>query len=218
MVFLLTNSKVGLYWLVRRCNTRSQYNSYSYTLSMMCIVYTFLSFARTVTQERIYALIDQWMTLPFFGVPIIWGWRVLGRIQSRFVVVLLLTFSCTAYFMFAPFHRKGFEVAILIHITMAFAALVEALMLGRSYASMFCTSNPLVIPAIKWLACLFGFVFLKVYDHELATIEVQGMKPFQTLTGHFWHKIADFMQLYAAQAFLDSLERVKAGINKKRGN
>ena len=66
---------------------------------------------RIVTQERIWGILDQWFTLPFFAVVTAWSIQYIYRFESALLTSFILSISVLSYFA-AVFHPLGFEFAL----------------------------------------------------------------------------------------------------------
>jgi len=63
------------------------------------------------------------------------------------------------------------------------------------------------------LTCCVLFVSLKLYDHSLAEWSV-----FRTLTGHFWSKVADILQMHFIMHFFVAAGSYEARVESMRAN
>lgn len=107
---------------------------------------------------------------------------------------MLLTTECLSLcsYSLALLHPCGFEVVLGVHIA---AVMGQALHAHRHYGST-CSG---VYLALGMLSCL-GFVVFKLCDRQLAQWHL-----FQRLTGHFWSKVSDVLQLHFIFLFLTNL-------------
>lgn len=176
---------VGGYWLYRATRppiSERADRGYFVAFAALAILYGPVQFVRIVTQDRMAGIADQWLTLPFFALAIAWNLRLQARAA---VAVPLVAASCASY-LFAVVHPRGFEIALAIHIAAVIATSVPTLrMAGR----------PGIAPFVLAIICCAMFVGLKKADFALAEL---GMVRF---TGHFWSKVADFLQIHFAAAF-----------------
>jgi hypothetical protein len=191
---------IGIYWLIRIKSIKSKYSSYSKGMSILAIIYGPLQFGRIVTQNRWMGIIDQWITLPFFMLGVLWALDMNGHIKSYSSKCWLMATSVISYWILAPFHPSGFEIALGLHLILVIYALAD------TYLHMKTSPNPLFYPLLLFSTSCFLFVVPKLYDHELARMS-QTM--FGTLTGHFWSKIGDFMQIHYGQLFFYTAEQDK---------
>ncbi|XP_004695244.1 PREDICTED: transmembrane protein 187 [Condylura cristata] len=180
---------LGLHWLRRRAGgPRLRYLKDAF--ASMALLYGPVQWLRISTQARPAALLDQWVTLPIFAWPVVWGLYLDWGWRPRlFLAVEGLALSS---YGLALLHPCGFEVALGAHIA---AALGQALRAHRRHGS----ASSGTYLALAMLCCL-GFVGLKLYDHELAQWYL-----FRRLTGHFWSKVCDVLQFHFAFLFLMSL-------------
>ena len=121
--------------------------------------------------------------------------------QRNFAKMNLMMASIVSYWILAPSHPQGFEIALGVHIFLIIIQFIE------TYQRMKKTPNPLVFPSAMFLLSCLMFVVPKLLDHYLAE---QFPSLFGTLTGHFWSKIGDFMQIHYAQIFFLTAERYKS--------
>ncbi|XP_002738391.1 transmembrane protein 187-like [Saccoglossus kowalevskii] len=161
-----------------------------YIFSWKAVVYGPAQYARIATQAHRWAILDQWYTFPFFAWVTVWGQYVLhGWNSFRTAVVMLL--SCSSYIL-TLVHHRGFEVALGIHILFAVDTAVKV------HLKHPVKSNIIVIICAV-LSCA-GFVCLKLLDIYLAQY-----KPFQYLTGHFWSKVCDTLQIHFVCKFFHNI-------------
>ena len=188
---------VGIYWLkkVGRARLSSETCHYFDMFAMMSMMYGPVQFLRIVTQQRLFAILDQWLTLPIFAWATLFGLYVLSQKRhpsSENVILCLSTISYTL----TLFTSKGFEVALGFHI-------ILAVLVGITCQSKLGTMNSLKYVTLAVLCCV-GFVVLKIYDIEL------GRKHwiFKRISGHFLSKICDVLQIhFVAEFFLKLLTK-----------
>jgi hypothetical protein len=149
------------------------------------IAYAFVQLARIVTQTRAAAIADQWATLPFFALVVAFALELSSRPRRGLQLAIMVV--STASYLLALVHPRGFDIALACHIVAAVAACLSCL--RRDNAPAFAAA----------LACCLGFVFLKLGDFELARYSA-----FQRLTGHFWSKICDALQIHFVLVFFTS--------------
>jgi len=161
-------------------------------LTALTLIYGPVQFGRIVTQDRPFALWDQWQTLPFFGVVIFTMCHIHGIIHSirwSFAAPVLSTLSYT--FALIP-SGMGFDYVLAVHMI---ATLGTCVMLFRR--SLVRRQRRVFFAGVA--ACL-GFVILKVTDHWLAAHTPRWFG-FHVLTGHFWSKVCDFLQIHFVLLF-----------------
>lgn len=203
---------VGIYW-IRRTKLRDkklgEETFFYYIFGWMSVFYGGVQFSRIVSQTRLFAIMDQWVTLPFFAWVVCWNeflYRHLLWQSSRFTFYMRVSWS--SYFL-VLLHDFGFEMTLGIHIL---AAIVFTIRTQTSLGS----KTSLVY---FWLAllCCTGFVFLKLGDHRLGQFSI-----FLTFSGHFWSKICDIAQVHCVFRYFESLRLVDRkpkgldGKNKKK--
>ena len=189
-------SLVGVYWLwrVNKRKTKLRDQAFFYYLfAWMSVFYGLVQFGRIVTQTRLFAVMDQWFTLPFFAWVVCWNeFMYRGYWQSSRYFFMMRT-SVLSYFV-VLFHDFGFEAVLGIHIL---AALVYSL--RTQYKPGLGTYRSWISFTFAFISCA-GFVFLKLADHHLAQYSL-----FQTFTGHFWSKVFDVAQIHFAADFFQNL-------------
>lgn len=192
---------IGFYWLLKIRSIHLKSNSYLddsdaymfYSFCWMSILYGPVQCGRILTQHRILAILDQWYTLPIFVWIAAWSLHVL-RGWNSFHLISIVSISISTYFL-TTITNAGFDIALTIHIILvAFCAVaVYKRHPERKTLTVF----------YKGLVCCAGFVFLKLLDATLAEFS----SFFGYLSGHFWSKIADFLQIhYACLFFLSIIE------------
>ncbi|XP_022246667.1 transmembrane protein 187-like [Limulus polyphemus] len=174
---------VGMYglWLSRKFYHKPDFCYCLAIFSWMAICYGPIQFCRIVTQNHRAAVLDQWVTLPFFAWVIVWCISVCN-VFSKSWSMCISCLSVMSYFL-TLLTIFGFEIALGLHIAVAIGATI--------YAQHKYGDSTSFLALIGALANCCGFVFLKLYDHELARWQI-----FQTLTGHFWSKVCDCLQIY----------------------
>ncbi|XP_067171216.1 transmembrane protein 187 [Apteryx mantelli] len=161
----------------------------------MALAYGPVQWVRIWTQRPRTAVLDQWVTLPFFAWAAVWcraaadGWR-----PHR--TLLAVALSLASYGL-ALLHRRGFEAALAAHVAAVAAAARRAQRLRGDAATARAA-------AVGFAACL-GFVGLKVADPWLGRWWL-----FRRFSGHFWSKVCDVLQIHAAFLFLTRLGRPPA--------
>lgn len=213
---------VGVYWLRRFYSAPMLYFLYESTtqllflmeaFSWMAVLYGPLQCSRILQQTTSSAILDQWVTLPFFSSASLIGFLILKRQRTPPASESkLVTPSCDTCFlsltaepyplMFAAafmaasiasyglalFHPLGFEVALALHFALATAvcfALVQ-----RSPAAL----RPHLLRALLPLCLsLVGFAALKLGEPQLETLAPTLFGP---LSGHLLSKVADALQIH----------------------
>ena len=67
---------VGLYWLWKVNRRKKKLRDkafFYYVFAWMSMFYGLVQFGRIVTQTRLFAILDQWLTLPFFAWIVCWN-------------------------------------------------------------------------------------------------------------------------------------------------
>jgi len=191
---------VGIGW-IRKVHTQQRtvkINSgdayFLYSFSWMSIFYAFVQCTRIIGQTHRAAVLDQWFTLPIFAFGIAWSLHVLNGWNP--VQILIIEALSVLSYCFALLWNYGFEVALAIHISII---LVSATVVYRRLPTV--TSHDAFHKAV---ICCAGFVFLKLLDYRLA-----GILPsvFTYLSGHFWSKIADFLQIHYVCVFFSNCKQ-----------
>lgn len=187
---------VGVYWLwkIRKLQKKLKDQAFFYYMfSWMSVLYGFVQFGRIVTQTRLFAVLDQWFTLPFFAWIVCWNEFVYRGYLNTGRYLSVMRISLLSYFV-ALFHDLGFEAVLGLHILAALAYCLrtqwkQGLGTERSRHSL-----------ILALTSCVGFVCLKLADHDLVQYSY-----FQTFTGHFWSKVCDVAQIHFAATFFKNL-------------
>ena len=187
---------VGVNWLWKigklRKKLKDQVHFY-YIFSWMSLFYGFVQFGRIVTQTRLFAVIDQWFTLPFFAWIVCWNEYVYRGCWKTGCYLAIMRISVLSYFA-VLFHDQGFEAVLGLHIL---AALAYSL---RTQWKPGLGTERSRLSFILALSSCSGFVCLKLADHYLARYS-----SFQTFTGHFWSKVCDIAQIHFAADFFKNL-------------
>lgn len=185
---------VGLYWLHRVMRRPESLpageRGFFLALSTGACLYGPVQFLRIVSQHRAAALLDQWVTLPMFALVSLWGLlrrMPPGPTRTRLVGAGMAV-SVASYGL-AFFLPRGFELVLLAHIAAA------ALVCGRELRAAR-WALPVVWPFAAALLACAAFVGLKHFDHALAQ-----RAPWPRLTGHFWSKIGDALQIHFVLLF-----------------
>lgn len=112
---------VGLYWLwkIRKLEKKLKDQAFFYYLfSWMSVFYALVQFGRIVTQTRLFAVIDQWFTLPFFAWLVCWNEFVYRGQWNTGRYLFIMRISVLSYFA-VLFHNQGFEAVLSLHILVA---------------------------------------------------------------------------------------------------
>lgn len=187
---------VGLYWLwkIRKLEKKLKDQAFFYYLfSWMSVFYASVQFGRIVTQTRLFAVIDQWFTLPFFAWLVCWNEFVYRGQWNTGRYLFIMRISVLSYFA-VLFHNQGFEAVLSLHILVA---LVYSL---RTQLKPGLGTETSLMSMILALICCTGFVCLKLADHQLAQYSL-----FQSFTGHFWSKVCDVGQIHFVADFFKNL-------------
>lgn len=191
----LLYSVTGVYWLLRKTDDGEpeQGRYLRQVFAFMSIFYAPVQWARLAVLQRAPAVLDQWVTLPIFAWVTVWigfiergpaGWRV----WHAAVLELLSVLS----YGLALLHERGFEAALGGHVLVAvYKGARVQLTHGDGRTQRY------LLFAV--LSCC-GFVGLKLLDLPLARYRI-----FQRLTGHFWSKVCDVMQIHFSMCFLTYL-------------
>lgn len=191
---------VGLYWIdkirqIHQTTKSFDANAYMfYAFSWMSVLYGFVQCGRILLQHHVpvLAVLDQWYTLPIFAWIVIWSHQSLFGWNSFWTLFIIV--SSISSYGFSLLNRFGFEVALSCHIVAAVYCGIVVYQANRRRETL--------SAFLKAVLCCAGFVCLKLLDGSLA----QSSFFFRYLSGHFWSKIADFLQIhYACQFFCPKL-------------
>ncbi|CAL8333120.1 unnamed protein product [Merluccius merluccius] len=198
----------GLHWLLRRDSSVETKDSryVRQVFALMAVFYAPVQWARLATMRRAPAVLDQWFTLPIFAwVPVWCRFIEAGAVWRPSWAAAVQLCSALSYGL-ALLHARGFEAALAGHVALAVYTGVRA---QRRYGGGDPRSRRHLLLA---LAACAGFVALKLLDHRLARWSVV----FRYLTGHFWSKVCDVLQIHFSFCLLTRLtERAQA--RKKAG-
>lgn len=164
--------------------------------NIMSMLYGFVQLLRIVTQSVLWSVLDQWSTLPFFSLLLVWGLYYQHGWSNRRAFVIL-SISLISYSL-SLFFKAGFEITLGFHIVSAICGAIMAYKKHTSQGSL--TSFWLGL-----LSCL-GFVILKLLDHTLAEYCIL----FRYVSGHFLSKICDICQIHFVNNFFLDLTLQKA--------
>jgi len=195
---------VGIFWILRvyRLLTNGAISAdeayLMYVFACMAVLYGPVQLIRIITHHRLAGILDQWYTLPIFawvGVSC----QQIGRTSRKLEVCsigLIMTLSVTSYGL-AVLHSRGFEVALGAHIC---GVVAEAWRVQRLALTEHDRQRQLSA-FIRAVVCCTGFVTLKLADWYLVH---HFPMLFAVLSGHFWSKIADFLQIHYACQFIEA--------------
>jgi len=197
----------GLYWIYR--SRGHTHGLFFYVMAIMTLCYGPIQFMRITTQERTWALIDQWVTLPFFGLVVFWSarWHRKGNspadLQDLVFLVVSLSMSVVS-FVGAVLHPRGFDFALAVHILLAVC--IVTLLLTRVTLSTTPggggeDSQFILLPFLATIVACSLFVALKLLDFVLPSYH----PVFRHVSGHFLSKIADAAQIHFILLFFDRL-------------
>ncbi|XP_064415323.1 transmembrane protein 187 [Latimeria chalumnae] len=182
---------VGVFWLCQdHPKARGKTSPADYfkdVFAFMAMAYTPVQWARIATQTHRSAILDQWFTLPIFAWVPAWcdyihdGWKPTHLLKLE--ATSILSYSL------ALLHEQGFELTLGLHILLA---VIKGVNVQWKYGD----TTSLKYMCLGILSCM-GFVILKLLDHWLAQWTV-----FQRLTGHFWSKVCDILQIHYSFKFL----------------
>lgn len=184
---------IALYWIfnIRRQSEQkliSERQAYMfYVFAWSSLLYAPVQFMRIFTQNHRFAILDQWHTLPIFAWVTVWACFLAEGWNSGTVISIVMV-SCSSYcftlLKIAGYEDKGFEASLAIHILFA---VYNGIKIYRMYPS-----RPARQALFLGVLCCTGFVVLKLSDQALGKYHPF----FRVLSGHFWSKIADFMQIH----------------------
>lgn len=186
---------VGIFWIYRIhkiSRDSSVFKSHDvymyYIFAWMAIDYSFVQLARIITQNHRIAILDQWYTFIIFSWIAAWLRQMYYGFSGTWNL-FIVSLSCSSYVLtlLIPF---GFEVALAVHISLgAFTGL------KLTYDTR---NKKLITVWIKVMLSCFGFVALKLLDHELTHVH----DVFKYISGHFISKICDCLQFHYAFEFI----------------
>lgn len=193
---------VGAYWLavILRCHGSeeiSDVDAYTfYVFNIMAIFYGPVQMIRVITQKHRFAILDQWVTLPFFMWVYIWGRYLSSNSWTNIRVFVGMALSISSYVL-TLYYDIGFEIALGLHILFAFTGAIFAY---RKYK----TAEAHVPILCAVLSCS-GFVILKLLDLYLPSIH----PIFTKISGHFLSKIADVLQIHFVDKYFMAITKKK---------
>lgn len=188
---------VGIHWLIQTEDLVEEKillytDGYVMTIfNWMSVIYGPLQCLRIVTQLHCFAVLDQWVTLPFFAWVVVWSAHCIrSNIQSwsTSIPVICVALSLSSYCL-TLVCKYGFEISLGIHIL---ASVFAGLTAYQRFLNVQSRSS-----LIKAIFCCLGFVLLKVYDLEMKKLHWI----FSTISGHFLSKICDILQIHYVNSF-----------------
>ena len=187
---------LGLYWIefAKTSTIQGILKKYDsklfYSLNIMTTMYGGVQFMRLATQSVLWSVLDQWCTLPFFAILLVWGLYLrYDWSHSRCLFIILASISSYSLTLFS---KIGFEITLGVHI---FSAVTGGVLAYRKYPS----DGSLKTFTLAVLFCA-GFVGLKLADNLLPKFSFI----FNYISGHFLSKICDIYQIhYVNDFFLD---------------
>lgn len=184
---------IGLYWCAYTetafCHgiLKHRDTQLFYSFNLMASLYGCVQMARIVTQQVAWSVLDQWCTLPFFSMVIVWGlFYRYGWSTGRCLGLMSISIGSYALTLFTPI---GFEICLGFHILGALCGGLLAYWKHPTKESLSYFTGGLIMCA--------GFVFLKLLDLILPSISFI----FQYVSGHFLSKICDAGQIYFVNMF-----------------
>ncbi|XP_072025564.1 transmembrane protein 187-like [Amphiura filiformis] len=192
---------VGMYWMLK-IFMREQQGSVSsqeaymyYVFAWMAIFYGPVQFTRIITQAPRSAVLDQWVTLPFFAWVAVWAKTLLVGWSMQWAMALMISSSLSYNMIFL--HEQGFEIALLLHAINGLMPLWTAFNRYPAKDNLF--------NLICLVVCFLDFTVVKLYDLELGKFH-----PFFTeFSGHFWSKVGDFLMIHFACRLLFNISEAK---------
>ncbi|XP_077988034.1 transmembrane protein 187-like [Glandiceps talaboti] len=195
---------VGIHWLYsiskhqgRNFGNREKYMYFVF--SWQAVFYGIVQYQRIATQSHRWAILDQWLTFPFFAWVTVWGSYITEGWNTRKTVVTM-SLSVVIYLL-NLLHPRGFDLALGVLIISAVLSVVRVHQKHNVKDNIF-----VFLYAV--LSCA-GFVGLKLSDHYLAQYKI-----FQYLTGHFWSKVCDILQIHFVCRFFYNVDTQKQSIHK----
>lgn len=190
---------IGIYWFIKvgHLSLSNDIVYYFDMFSLMSIAYGPIQFLRIVTQQRLFAILDQWFTLPIFAWACLFGIFATNQKQHTRLESFILLISITSY-GFAFITQYGFEIVLGMHIICTIVIGIHC-----QYKAGSLKSFKLLMYAV---ICCIGFILLKVYDLHFR----QKHWIFKRISGHFLSKICDILQIhFVAEFFLEILVKRK---------
>lgn len=206
---------LGALWLRQKVPGPGGGGYHKDVFAWMVLAYGPVQWWRIASQAQRAAVLDQWLTLPIFAWVPVWVSHLLeeaggggGGGRSRFPGALPVEAASLASYGLALTHRRGFELALGLHIA---AALVAGLAAQRCLGDA--VSRRHLLHAV---ASCSGFVALKLLDLPLARLDPGLGLLSGPLTGHFWSKLCDLLQIHYTLCFMQHLSLRKQTEHKQR--
>ena len=170
-----------------------------YIFNVMASFYGCVQLLRILSHHVVWAVLDQWCTLPFFSFVSVWSlYLTHGWSSSRAFLILMASIMSYGLTLFST---VGFEITLGIHMLSAVGGGVLAY---KKYPAADALST-----LYQALLSCSGFVLLKLFDHRL----VQVSSLFRIISGHFLSKICDIYQIHLVNNFFLDLTLEKAAAN-----
>ncbi|XP_033647586.1 transmembrane protein 187-like [Asterias rubens] len=189
---------IGFYWIFRtyfaeRNKTVGSLHAYfAYTFAWMSIVYGPIQLGRILYQTHPSAILDQWVTLPFFTLVILWSKSFI--IGWNLNVCLMFMLSSILSYNLVFFSEFGFEVSLILH---AASVLNAMLAIHGKYT---CEGNIKTL-MLTFLAFVM-FILFKVLDLHLPRYG----DVFTEVSGHFLSKLfGDIAQIQCVFVFFENI-------------
>ncbi|XP_060072764.1 transmembrane protein 187-like [Ylistrum balloti] len=198
---------VGSYWLAVIFYRNGQENirevdAYTfYVFNIMACFYGPIQMMRIVMDKHRLAILDQWVTLPFFMWVYIWG-KCISNNWSNLRAFIATAISMSSYTL-ALYYDTGFEIALGLHIVLA---IVGAFFSYQKYPVIEAKKS-----FIYAMLCCTSFVVLKLLDLHLPNIHPFFLR----VSGHFLSKIGDVLQIHYTNKFFMALTCEKTAKQKK---
>ncbi|PAA56866.1 hypothetical protein BOX15_Mlig033550g1, partial [Macrostomum lignano] len=198
----------GIYWLLRvkrlfLTGSLSRDAAYLFSVfAVMATAYGPVQLARIVRMSHNLAVVDQWVTLPFFAWVPIWVISTVTGHLSAGPILITMVASLLSYLL-AVVTDVGFELALTLHVS---AAMGSGIFLCL-YPGLSSATGLIKNVALAALSCV-GFVGLKLLDHELANL---CPAVFRIVSGHFLSKLADVMQIHCVCKAFECVALIAAG-------
>ena len=173
-----------------------------YVFNWMALFYAPIQLLRIIIQEHEFAVLDQWVTLPFFMWVVITGATLLNGWSTHRIIVSILISIVSYIIVLLPI--PGFEIALGLHIA-------AALYVARALYTKYPNKNAKVY-FFKAVICCIGFVLLKLFDLPLGRLHLT----FKYLSGHFLSKICDILQIHYVNLFVLNIMLTKNKDSKKK--
>lgn len=188
-----------LWWLKQPAGHRpkGEFLEFFELKAVLCGMYAPVQFMRTVTQAPRWAAMDQCVTLTMFALPAYALLCALGYLRMSFRgCVVALALSAFSY-LTALFHPLGYKPVLLLHMLVTVSLCILAA--ARR------PKNEIVLRLAVAFLCFAGFVAFSLLDKELVPLhEKLGLHRLR-LSGQFWSRLCDAMQIHHFLAFFNAL-------------